>query len=143
METLNRDYWQRALTNLAAAFNDEKVHLCQLDGAIGDGDHGASMARGFAETEKGLSLLGEPPAACAKAGVMKFMTLSSKGGRGRPEIRADYSQKPPQSNGGRGVPCSGHGDQPQHASFDPRQDAHFRNRWPRAASLGASGSPQV
>ena len=45
METLNRDYWQKAFANLAAAFNDEKVHLCELDGAIGDGDHGASMAR--------------------------------------------------------------------------------------------------
>jgi len=34
--------------------------LCQLDGAIGDGDHGASMARGFEETEKSLSSSGKP-----------------------------------------------------------------------------------
>jgi phosphoenolpyruvate---glycerone phosphotransferase subunit DhaL len=49
MKTLTRDYWQRAFANLAAAFDAEKVSLCQLDGAIGDGDHGASMARGFSE----------------------------------------------------------------------------------------------
>ncbi len=59
MKTLSRDYWQKAFTNLAAAFNDEKVHLCQLDGAIGDGDHGASMARGFSEASSQFSSLGE------------------------------------------------------------------------------------
>jgi len=61
MRTLTRDYWQRAFTNLAAAFDDEKVSLCQLDGAIGDGDHGASMARGFSEAISQFSSLGESP----------------------------------------------------------------------------------
>ena len=61
MEKLDRNYWQRAFANLAAAFDEEKLHLCQLDGAIGDGDHGASMARGFAETASQLSLLDKPP----------------------------------------------------------------------------------
>ncbi len=59
MRSLTRDYWQRAFANLAAAFQTEKVHLCQLDGAIGDGDHGASMARGFAEALKQFPALGE------------------------------------------------------------------------------------
>jgi dihydroxyacetone kinase-like protein len=61
MEKLNLDYWRKAFANLATAFHDEKVFLCQLDGAIGDGDHGASMARGFAEAEKALTGLGESP----------------------------------------------------------------------------------
>jgi dihydroxyacetone kinase-like protein len=61
METLNRDYWQKAFVNLATAFNDEKVHLCELDGAIGDGDHGASMARGFAEAAAQVSASSEAP----------------------------------------------------------------------------------
>jgi len=60
VEKLNLDYWQRAFDNLAAAFNNEKDHLCQLDGAIGDGDHGASMARGFAEATSQRSSQGEP-----------------------------------------------------------------------------------
>jgi dihydroxyacetone kinase-like protein len=59
MKTLTRDYWQKAFTHLAAAFNDEKVHLCRLDGAIGDGDHGASMARGFSEALHQFHSLGE------------------------------------------------------------------------------------
>jgi dihydroxyacetone kinase-like protein len=61
MKTLTRDYWQRAFANLAAAFDAEKVHLCQLDGAIGDGDHGASMARGFSEASTQIASLGQAP----------------------------------------------------------------------------------
>jgi phosphoenolpyruvate---glycerone phosphotransferase subunit DhaL len=61
MDKLKLDYWRRAFANLTVAFNVAKVRLCQLDGAIGDGDHGASMARGFEEMEKELSSLGEPP----------------------------------------------------------------------------------
>jgi len=40
-------YWRRALLDLALAVEREKERLCELDGAIGDGDHGTSMARGF------------------------------------------------------------------------------------------------
>jgi phosphoenolpyruvate---glycerone phosphotransferase subunit DhaL len=61
MEKLNLDYWRRVFSNLTAAFNAAKIALCQLDGAIGDGDHGASMARGFQEMENELSTVGEPP----------------------------------------------------------------------------------
>jgi phosphoenolpyruvate---glycerone phosphotransferase subunit DhaL len=60
MEKLNLDYWRRVFANLAAAFDAAKLSLCQLDGAIGDGDHGASMARGFEEAQKELTSLGEP-----------------------------------------------------------------------------------
>jgi phosphoenolpyruvate---glycerone phosphotransferase subunit DhaL len=61
MKTLTRDYWQKAFTNLAAAFDNEKMFLCQLDGAIGDGDHGSSMARGFSEALNQFAALGESP----------------------------------------------------------------------------------
>ena len=61
MAELTLDYWQRAFSNLTLAFSAAKVELCQLDGAIGDGDHGASMARGFDETERALSFLTEVP----------------------------------------------------------------------------------
>ena len=45
--TLDVQYWRRALLDLAEAVDQEKDRLCQLDGAIGDGDHGTSMAAGF------------------------------------------------------------------------------------------------
>jgi len=47
VEALDIRYWQRALLNVARAIEREKDALCQLDAAIGDGDHGTSMARGF------------------------------------------------------------------------------------------------
>jgi len=47
MQTLSVEYWRRALLDLAQAIEGEKERLCRLDGAIGDGDHGTSMATGF------------------------------------------------------------------------------------------------
>lgn len=52
MKTLDMAYWRRAFDNLAAAFDREKLRLCELDGAIGDGDHGSSMARGFTQAKE-------------------------------------------------------------------------------------------
>lgn len=37
------------LTNLNKVYQQEKMHLTDLDQAIGDGDHGINMARGFNE----------------------------------------------------------------------------------------------
>lgn len=34
--------------------NENKSYLSDLDGAIGDGDHGANLARGTAEMKKAL-----------------------------------------------------------------------------------------
>jgi dihydroxyacetone kinase-like protein len=47
METLDVRYWRHALLGVAQEVEREREHLCQLDGAIGDGDHGTSMAMGF------------------------------------------------------------------------------------------------
>jgi len=47
MQQLDVQYWRRALLEVARAVEQEKGRLCELDGAIGDGDHGTSMARGF------------------------------------------------------------------------------------------------
>lgn len=33
--------------SLQAAYNEKKIYLSELDSAIGDGDHGVNMARGF------------------------------------------------------------------------------------------------
>jgi phosphoenolpyruvate---glycerone phosphotransferase subunit DhaL len=80
MESLSRDYWQKAFTNLAVAFNDEKVSLCQLDGAIGDGDHGASMARGFSEALGRFPALGDSPEIAALWKTAGNAFLSKVGG---------------------------------------------------------------
>ena len=54
MQTLNVAYWTAALRRLSAVFDEEKGRLCALDGAIGDGDHGTSMALGFSEIARRL-----------------------------------------------------------------------------------------
>lgn len=42
------------LTNLNKVYQLEKMHLTDLDQAIGDGDHGINMARGFNELSQKL-----------------------------------------------------------------------------------------
>jgi phosphoenolpyruvate---glycerone phosphotransferase subunit DhaL len=44
--------WMR---EVAAAVQAESAHLTQLDAAIGDGDHGVNMERGFTAVEKALA----------------------------------------------------------------------------------------
>jgi len=54
MGALDRDFWMGAVDRLAAAFEEHEARLCGYDGAIGDGDHGTSMLRGFQEARKSL-----------------------------------------------------------------------------------------
>lgn len=42
------------LTNLNKVYQQEKMYLTELDQAIGDGDHGINMARGFKELSQKL-----------------------------------------------------------------------------------------
>jgi len=52
--------WMRAI---AAAVEEEAGHLTQLDSAIGDGDHGVNMTRGFRAVNEALAAQdgGQPP----------------------------------------------------------------------------------
>ena len=65
MSALNGDFWTGAVDKLAAAFEEHQARLCGYDGAIGDGDHGTSMLRGFREAQ--ASLRKEPAAGPADA----------------------------------------------------------------------------
>ena len=50
------------LTEAAASIREHGDHLTQLDAAIGDGDHGTNMRRGFDAVEKAVAEAGgEPP----------------------------------------------------------------------------------
>lgn len=49
MQTLDIEYWKQAILDAAEAIEAKKDDLCKLDGALGDGDHGSSMALGFRE----------------------------------------------------------------------------------------------
>ncbi len=54
MQDLDREFWTRAVDALAAAFTAAEIQLCGYDGAIGDGDHGTSMALGLREAQSRL-----------------------------------------------------------------------------------------
>lgn len=62
------------LSELARSFQVERNHLGELDAKVGDGDHGASMARGFAKAQEAAAGSGEPPGAVLTVAGRAFMT---------------------------------------------------------------------
>jgi dihydroxyacetone kinase-like protein len=54
VETLDVGYWKRALRDVGREVEARRQWLCELDGAIGDGDHGTSMALGFRKVAERL-----------------------------------------------------------------------------------------
>jgi dihydroxyacetone kinase-like protein len=58
--SLGTDQWREAVARMLTAFEAEHQRLCELDAAIGDGDHGTSMVLGLRES---VRRLGEEEAA--------------------------------------------------------------------------------
>ncbi|MYT29125.1 MULTISPECIES: dihydroxyacetone kinase subunit DhaL [unclassified Streptomyces] len=65
------------LRRVGTAMDRHQDHLIQLDSAIGDGDHGANMARGFAAVRAALDALPHPPASPGAALTAAGETLIS------------------------------------------------------------------
>ena len=54
-ETISTTQMKRALEDLCDTIENEKEYLSELDGAIGDGDHGVNMAKCFREVKNKLA----------------------------------------------------------------------------------------
>ncbi len=54
-ETITTPQLLQALESMCDTIEDEKEYLSELDGAIGDGDHGVNMAKCFREVKKKLA----------------------------------------------------------------------------------------
>ena len=54
-KTISTSQMRRALEALCDTIEKEKDYLSELDGAIGDGDHGVNMAKCFREVKKKLA----------------------------------------------------------------------------------------
>ncbi len=54
-ETITTPRMLHALQTMCDTIEDEKEYLSELDGAIGDGDHGVNMAKCFREVKKKLA----------------------------------------------------------------------------------------
>ena len=76
--TLDAAWAQRWLRLSAAVIAENRMALIELDRAIGDGDHGENMDRGFSAILEKLDA--EPPATPGAAFKLAAMTLMSKVG---------------------------------------------------------------
>ena len=54
-ETISTNQMHKALEKMCDTIEAEKDYLSELDGAIGDGDHGVNMAKCFREVKKKLA----------------------------------------------------------------------------------------
>ena len=54
-ETISTNQMLHALESMCDTIEDQKEYLSELDGAIGDGDHGVNMAKCFREVKKKLA----------------------------------------------------------------------------------------
>ena len=54
-DTITTAQMRRALETMCDTIENEKEYLSELDGAIGDGDHGVNMAKCFREVKKKLA----------------------------------------------------------------------------------------
>ena len=70
---------QSVVTDLVAAMNANRAYLSEIDGAIGDGDHGINMSKGF--TAAGERLTASPaPRLSAALGVLGETLVEGVGG---------------------------------------------------------------
>jgi len=78
-DTISTNQMQHALEGLCDTIEEEKEYLSELDGAIGDGDHGVNMAKCFREVKKKLT---ETPAGDMKAlfNNVGMVVMNSVGG---------------------------------------------------------------
>lgn len=75
METIDTEYLFAFFRHAAHALEAQRGMLCALDGEIGDGDHGSSMANGFAAIHRELNGLGlcTPPADTMRKAASVFI----------------------------------------------------------------------
>lgn len=73
----------------AAAAHEHRVELIELDRAIGDGDHGENLDRGFSEVEKQLETLSEPTPAVVLRTIATTL-ISKVGGASGPLLGTAY-----------------------------------------------------
>lgn len=76
------DLNRRLIESCVAAIRDNADHLTALDQAIGDGDHGINMLRGFKAVEENLESLSPLPLAdmLQKAGLQLVMKVGGASG---------------------------------------------------------------
>lgn len=81
---LNAANIRRWLELAAQAMQKESTHLSELDQAIGDGDHGLNMARGFTKAVEKLNSLGADSDIATLLKTTGMTLLSSVGGASGP-----------------------------------------------------------
>ena len=68
------------VTDLIAAINANRAWLSEIDGAIGDGDHGINMSKGFTQAGEAIAAEPTPPGLAQAFAILGETLLSGIGG---------------------------------------------------------------
>ncbi len=68
------------VTDLVGAINANKAWLSEIDGAIGDGDHGVNMSKGFSQAGEAIAAEPAPPGLARAFAILGETLLSGIGG---------------------------------------------------------------
>ncbi len=70
----------QVLANLIKTINDNRQYLSEIDGAIGDGDHGINMSKGFTQCGEALNAMSSPPDLAKAFDTLALSLLEGIGG---------------------------------------------------------------
>ena len=70
----------QVVNDLVTVINNNRQYLSEIDGAIGDGDHGINMSKGFTQCGDALAALPAPPDLAKAFDVLALSLLEGIGG---------------------------------------------------------------
>lgn len=68
------------VSDLITVINENRQYLSEIDGAIGDGDHGINMSKGFSQCADAMSALSSPPDLAKAFDILALSLLEGIGG---------------------------------------------------------------
>jgi dihydroxyacetone kinase-like protein len=113
MMTFDRRLQRQILEGIVATILSHAAELTKLDRAIGDGDHGINLERGFRAVEKQLDALAAMPFGAALTDVGKRLVMTVGGASG-PLFGTFFMAL--------GMQLSSVGEQPRERSVDPARE---------------------
>lgn len=79
-ESLKNQTSSQIVSNLVTVINENRQYLSEIDGAIGDGDHGINMSKGFTQCGDALAALSSPPDLAKAFDILALSLLEGIGG---------------------------------------------------------------
>ena len=79
-QTIDMSHAGQIVLDLVAVINENRAYLSEIDGAIGDGDHGINMSKGFTQCAATMQAKPELPGLAESLDILAMTLLDGIGG---------------------------------------------------------------